>query len=259
MSALLEFECRVPVDGYRVLSFDERKFDYLEEDPRFDEFTVYPPDDMTKDEHYLFRKWGMRIAPRGNPEEIEREVKEVFEPKSERIRCFNLFDETSSPFLDFANTPDTLDGVKSLIERFGPLHQRPQLYESWYWAMQEMRSAVTAWDRAKATGNFKRIILKVQLRGLGRLEKHPESGMDASITLSEAPQTGEARLCIRPTTLLDALWTQLALAIDGSESLRKCAECKKWFTIKAGEGRSDKQYCSNACRMRAYRKRKGER
>jgi hypothetical protein len=39
--------------------------------------------------------------------------------------------------------------------------------------------------------------------------------------------------------------------------LRTCVQCRKWFTLEAGRGRSDKEYCSNACRMRAYRKRKG--
>jgi hypothetical protein len=42
-------------------------------------------------------------------------------------------------------------------------------------------------------------------------------------------------------------------------NLRACVQCRKWFTLEAGRGRSDKEYCSNACRMRAYRKRKGGR
>ena len=46
------------------------------------------------------------------------------------------------------------------------------------------------------------------------------------------------------------------LAIDGNMNLGKCVQCRKWFRLDAGRGRSDKQYCSNACRMRAYRKRK---
>jgi hypothetical protein len=50
---------------------------------------------------------------------------------------------------------------------------------------------------------------------------------------------------------------ELAQAIDGSQSLRNCMVCKQWFTISAGQGRSDKEYCSDACRVRAYRKRKG--
>jgi hypothetical protein len=51
----------------------------------------------------------------------------------------------------------------------------------------------------------------------------------------------------------------LILAIDGNLNLRSCVQCRKWFTLEAGKGRSDKEYCTNACRMRAYRKRKGTR
>src|SRR5262249_40548289 len=65
------------------------------------------------------------------------------------------------------------------------------------------------------------------------------------------------KLCIRPVTLQEALWTQLVLAIDKNVNLGACVQCRKWFTLEAGRGRPDKKYCSNACRMRAYRKRKG--
>jgi hypothetical protein len=75
--------------------------------------------------------------------------------------------------------------------------------------------------------------------------------------LKEDPLSASARLCIRPHSLRDAIWAQLVLAIDGNVNLRGCVECRKWFTLEAGRGRSDKEYCSNACRMRAYRKRKG--
>jgi hypothetical protein len=98
----------------------------------------------------------------------------------------------------------------------------------------------------------------LERRSEWRAEVHHEVGVGVSVHLKEDPLDASARLCIRPTHLSDALWIQLAQAIDGSESLRTCVECKKWFTIKAGRGRSDKEYCSDACRMRAYRKRKGK-
>jgi hypothetical protein len=80
----------------------------------------------------------------------------------------------------------------------------------------------------------------------------------ASVLLKKDPLSSGARLCIRPPDLRSALWAQLALAIDGHINLRSCVECRSWFTLEAGRGRSDKEYCSNACRMRAYRKRKSK-
>jgi hypothetical protein len=89
-----------------------------------------------------------------------------------------------------------------------------------------------------------------------RLEFGP--GIGANVLLKGDPQSGSPRLCLRPGHLRDALWIQLAFAIDGNASLVSCSECKTWFTISAGRGRSKKQYCNDACRMRAYRKRKGK-
>ncbi len=59
-----------------------------------------------------------------------------------------------------------------------------------------------------------------------------------------------------PSSLIGALWLQLALAVEGNKEHRQCHECKSWFEIFPGSGRPDKLYCSDACRMRAYRKRK---
>ena len=123
--------------------------------------------------------------------------------------------------------------------------------------MKEMHSAVAACEKAEATGDFSRIIRRVGRQARSSFEEHPESGIGARILLSKEPLTGRGRICIRPTTLLNALWTQLAQAVDGRQSLRTCVECKKWFAIESDRGRSDKEYCSDACRMRAYRKRKG--
>ena len=275
--ALLEFECRVPAGGYRIMSFDERKFVEIAAkfDPRSDDYSVLPPPDATDDERHLLRRWGMRIVPDVSKElidiGIEPEVREILEPQSEKYRCFDLFEEAPSPYLEFVNAPANpltplyeAEPAKTLADRFGPLHgEGPQYADQWYISIMEMRQAVTKWERAKTTGDFRPIVRFVSRHGVtrrkfGRFFESDVGRIDTNILLRDDPLSGAARLCIRPSTLLNALWTQLAQAIDGSESLRTCVECKKWFTIKSGEGRSDKEYCSNACRMRAYRKRKGD-
>ena len=123
MSALLKFECRVPVGGYRIVTFDERKFFDLQLDPASDDDSILPPANLTEDEQSLLKKWGMRMVPWGDRRSIWHELQEVFEPNSERIRCFDLFEETSTPYLDFANALKTLDGAKALADRFGFLHR----------------------------------------------------------------------------------------------------------------------------------------
>ncbi|MCH8863577.1 MAG: hypothetical protein IID51_13890 [Proteobacteria bacterium] len=59
-----------------------------------------------------------------------------------------------------------------------------------------------------------------------------------------------------PRGLIGALWQQATLAIDGHVDFLQCRQCRDWFGISAEHARPEKLFCSNACRMRAYRKRK---
>jgi hypothetical protein len=260
MPALLEFECRVPVGGYRILSLDERKLVDVAfanpDDP--EDYSVLPPPNLTEDERYLLSKWGMNVVPHVPPGFIEPEVEQLFEPQSEEVRCFDLFEETPTVFLDFANTTPTLEGAKALADRFGPLEgpRHPEFVDNWYRAIREMRQGVRAWEKAKSTGNFSRIIELIAIQNRHFLRVDYRGGINACIQLRK--DRGQTRLCICPGTLSAALWAQLALAIDGNQNVRTCAECSNWFPLEAGTGRSDKVYCSNACRMRAYRKRMGK-
>lgn len=61
---------------------------------------------------------------------------------------------------------------------------------------------------------------------------------------------------LMPKGLIGALWQQARQSIDGNVDFLKCLECSDWFGISAEEARPEKLYCSDACRMRAYRKRK---
>ena len=61
---------------------------------------------------------------------------------------------------------------------------------------------------------------------------------------------------LTPQDLLAAMWLQMALAVDGDKNYRQCPECQNWFEVSPSTARSDKVFCSTACRVRAYRRRK---
>ena len=251
MSTLLEYECRPSVGGYDVATFDQAR---ATKGPwRAGWGTVALESDATDDERYMANRWGDFLLIRGQKDPPG--VIEMLRPRSERTKRFDLFEFGPSTFLEFAQTPRTADGVKVFADRYGPLAtQQWDFYGHyilfWYHAIREMRKAIDLWDKATTTGEFSKII-----RVLERRSEEPRSGAD--VLLKKDPLSASARLCIRPSYLLGAMWIQLALAIDGNLNLRACVECRRWFTLAAGRGRSDKEYCSNACRMRAYRKRKG--
>jgi hypothetical protein len=244
MSALLEFECQVPVDGYEVVTVEDPE-------PEPD------PEDGDAPSVVVFGRW------------------RFLQPRSERTRRFELFDASPSAFLEFAQTPDTPDAIKGLADRYGPLEpdksggeyfeyrgRRVQSVRyggrgigTWSMRIREMRQTVELWKKSMVAGDFRKITRFVQKNFVHAADFVP--GVPVELLLKEDLSSATARLCIRPRSLIHALWAEFLLAIDGNANLGACTQCGKWFTLVAGRGRSDKEYCSNACRMRAYRKRKG--
>lgn len=57
----------------------------------------------------------------------------------------------------------------------------------------------------------------------------------------------------RPVRLIDAIWQQFAEEIAGIIPCARCPApgCGRWFLRSAGRG--DRQFCSHACQMRAWR------
>jgi hypothetical protein len=248
MSALQEFECHPAIGGYRVATFDQRKFVSAEFDFETGKYVGPPLPGVTADERYVLELSGSFATA----DDDEPEVIEVLVPASDRTKGFDLFDSDPAAFLKFANIPTTFEGVKAFADRFGQLHHsRVSLLDNWYWTIREMRRAVMAWEKADAIHEFSGLMRLIKRHG----ERNFHGG-GVNVRLKEDPLTRVPRLCLRPDDLLDALWVQLFLAIDGSQNLRTCSECRTWFTVQAGRGRSDKEYCSDACRMRAYRKRR---
>jgi hypothetical protein len=128
----------------------------------------------------------------------------------------------------------------------------PEYVDQWRGAIRELHRAAKAWDGAKQTGDFGSIVRLVSRqtsisKEFGRWTDRQVGRIETNILLREDPISG-VRLCIRPTTLLNAIWTQLAQAIDCNESLGSCNVCKKWFAIKTVRGRYAKEFAQMPAR-----------
>jgi len=66
-------------------------------------------------------------------------------------------------------------------------------------------------------------------------------------------------LHFRPHSLLGAMWLQLAFAITANQKHRRCEKCSRWFRVSPEDARTNRRYCSSACRQRGYRNRVLER
>lgn len=58
------------------------------------------------------------------------------------------------------------------------------------------------------------------------------------------------------TGLENALMIQWGMDLTSGAEHKQCGECDSWIVVVPGKGRPEKTYCSTACSMRAYRKRK---
>lgn len=56
-------------------------------------------------------------------------------------------------------------------------------------------------------------------------------------------------------TLLDVLWVQFAVAVAGDKRYRQCEHCSVEFEMAPGVNRVDRAFCSDSCRVTAYRRR----
>jgi len=70
------------------------------------------------------------------------------------------------------------------------------------------------------------------------------------------PAVNRTVLITLPNSLAGAIWLQFAQAMDARTNYRRCSECRQWFKISPEVARSDKSYCGDACRARAYRRRR---
>jgi hypothetical protein len=79
-----------------------------------------------------------------------------------------------------------------------------------------------------------------------------------SARLQWEAELGRPRLHLVPGNLLGALWLQFAQAVHSEKAYRVCPQCGKWFEAQrdAWHARSDRRFCSQACRSKAYRTRK---
>jgi hypothetical protein len=91
-------------------------------------------------------------------------------------------------------------------------------------------------------------------RGINwKLLEHTHAG------LAYLPDRGDThpRIRIIPRHLLGALWLQFARAVDGNKDYGQCLTCENRFEISLQETgyRTNRSYCSDACRSKAYRER----
>jgi len=131
---------------------------------------------------------------------------------------------------------------------------------TWLLAFAQTRTLVSDWSRLSERGEIRRAFNRYKAgendEVLELLNKtYPLGAGNLTFSLGFDSQ-GEIAAQVHSSSLRDLLRVQFGLAVAAGTSHRQCQECGHWFAVRPGLGRPDKKFCSNACRMRAMRKRK---
>ena len=70
------------------------------------------------------------------------------------------------------------------------------------------------------------------------------------------PESKRFNRHVVPRNLLGAIWIQTAAMAEGGRDYRRCEQCRGWFVLAPEINRSDRSYCSDRCRHKAYRDRR---
>ncbi len=199
------------------------------------------------------------------------------------FRAFGDLPATSEAIVAFADRYGLLGGSVerevSVIGSDTAFVGTGEPVDAWLSAIEDMRRVVQEWDRARANAPFGPPRWQVPERvppgrGLSLLQKseailgsqwRPDLLPNVQRTLNAnlaretgarmlwSSEEGRLRLHLRPASLLGALWLQLAQAIDGDRHYRRCRVCASWFELRPDRARTNRAYCSDACRFKAYR------
>jgi hypothetical protein len=123
----------------------------------------------------------------------------------------------------------------------------PEPLDIWRREIRELKAAGDLWDRVAAGDR----------RGEEMLERKLAAGLaHAPFHLAAARENGSGfRMRYRPATLRTALWQRLAGEATGLIRCVRCPApaCGRWF-LKGQPSRKDKQFCSDKCRVSAFRR-----
>ena len=161
-------------------------------------------------------------------------------PNSDRFESYQplknvLFDV-------FAKWKDTPEGMVRFCNSFGQLKGRARL-EQVDWLLAEQRDL--------------RITLRLLKSGdptalIDRLEATPIAGCAFKLRRTD----DGLKTVVVPGSLIQAIWVQLLLHANSGAKLLRCDRCGKPFAVGTGtKRRSTAKYCSNACKVAAYKAR----
>jgi hypothetical protein len=179
----------------------------------------------------------------------------VIASKSKRFELYRPLSKSPVLFDIFARKPSTPKGMLKFCNEFGllgseafaqpPVSRKRPTMERQGLGLESharLRQAVLSFEH----DNISAVIGLYNWDGLAK----------ASIRLQQKSD-GTIGIALVPGSLIQAMWLQFALHVSSGIGLIRCERCSNPFVVGAGTGRRNtSKYCSNACKVAAFKIRK---
>ena len=167
---------------------------------------------------------------------------------SERFEIYRP-NELPVLFQIFADAAATEEGALDFVNKFGAIggireiRQRNEEVQTFLESHAQLRQAIHAADTHDWT-------ILVELYNTNTF------GRGQLISRLRHQRGGTVALVFVPTNLIQFLWLQFALHVSSDAKLLRCERCGVPFRVGTGTGRRETaKYCSNACKVAAFRSR----
>jgi hypothetical protein len=210
---------------------------------------VRPSAEATDAERRLLAKWGIRLEP--HPDE-DWEIGRFIEPRNEKTRDADVFAMGPDLFVEFANINGSEGRLLTFVNKYGCLDDRfPPFVSNYLAAAARFRKVLRQFEADIKTGSARWLSSFKELRpkdigGVSDLNVEPHFDAEG------------LQIFLMPPDLETAIWLQFLLKAADNVRLTHCHSCRDFVAVAGSLGRSDKKFCSTACKQRDYRRREAE-
>jgi hypothetical protein len=170
------------------------------------------------------------------------------------MKVVNVLAATPDLFVEFANIDYSEDRLVAFFDKHGPLHHSgPMLVWPCLAQAAQFQKVLSQFEKDKKARSK---------RWLSSFERfRPRLPFDDGGDLKVVPtiDSGDVQVWLEPPDLLSATWLQFLLKAADEMTLIHCHSCSNFIAAAGSLARTDKRFCSAACKQRDYRRREVER
>jgi hypothetical protein len=154
--------------------------------------------------------------------------------------------------VEFANINGSEGRLLSFVNKYGCLDDRfPPFVSGYLAAAARFQKVLRQFEADTNTGSAR------WLSSFKRLRPKDIGGVSA-LNIEPHFDAEGLQVILVPPDLETAIWLQFLLKAADNVRLTYCYSCRDFIAVAGSLGRSDKKFCSTACKQRDYRRRESQ-